>query len=112
MIRPIEVEPRENYRIWLRYSDGTEGEVDLSHLVGKGVFVAWEDPAFFQDVRIEYGVTWGEDLCLCPDAIYMELTGLPVEEALRLIYGPKVVYDEDDVVTGVSAGANSKDTYV
>lgn len=31
MIRPIEVEPREGLRSWLRYSDGAFGEVDLSH---------------------------------------------------------------------------------
>ena len=32
MIRPIEVEAREGFRIWLRYSDVASGEVDLSHL--------------------------------------------------------------------------------
>jgi len=30
------------YRVWLRYQEGTEGEVDLSHLVGKGAFSVWE----------------------------------------------------------------------
>ena len=118
MIRPVEVEPRENYRIWLRYSDGTEGEVDLSHLVGRGVFTSWKDPGFFQDVRIsEYqSIVWGEgdEQELCSDALYIELTGLPVDEALTLIYGPKVVYDdddEDDMVSGVSVGVPSKDTH-
>ena len=38
MIQPTEVEARDGYRIWLRYQDGTAGEVDLSHLAGKGVF--------------------------------------------------------------------------
>ncbi|MCX7839868.1 MAG: DUF2442 domain-containing protein, partial [Anaerolineae bacterium] len=38
---PIEVKPLENYRIWLKYSDGREGIVDLSHLAGKGVFALW-----------------------------------------------------------------------
>ena len=40
MIRPTEVESREDYRIWLRYSDGAAGEIDLSHLAGRGVFRA------------------------------------------------------------------------
>ena len=39
--QPIEVKPLENHRIWVKYSDGVEGEVDLSNLVGKGVFVVW-----------------------------------------------------------------------
>lgn len=29
-LRPTAVAPRDGYRIWLRYSDGTAGEVDLS----------------------------------------------------------------------------------
>ena len=36
MVRPVEARPLMPYRIWLRYQDGTEGEVDLSHLAGKG----------------------------------------------------------------------------
>ncbi len=37
MPRPIEVKPLENYRLWVKFSDGVEGVVDLSGLVGKGV---------------------------------------------------------------------------
>ena len=36
MLRPTYVEAREGYRLWLRYSDGTAGELDLSHLAGTG----------------------------------------------------------------------------
>ena len=41
MIRPKNVEAREGHRIWLEFSDGAAGEVDLSHLAGRGVFFAW-----------------------------------------------------------------------
>ena len=80
MIRPIAVEPRDGYRVWLRYSDGTAGEIDLSALAGQGVFSAWEDPACFAAVRLaEHGaVVWDEDLELCPDALYLQLTGKPL----------------------------------
>ena len=30
--RPIAVEPREDYKIWLRFTDGVEGVVDLSDI--------------------------------------------------------------------------------
>lgn len=65
----------EPYRIWLRYDDGVEGEVDLSHKAGKGVFAAWQDRSFFADVRIGPGdgVLWGDDIDLCPDAQYLKL---------------------------------------
>lgn len=38
MIKPIQVCALPNYRIYIKYSDGAEGEVDLSYLVGQGVF--------------------------------------------------------------------------
>ena len=84
MVRPTAVEPRDGYRIWLRYSDGVTGEVDLSHLAGRGVFEAWNDRVCFEAVRItEYdAVAWSEELELCPDALYMQLTGKSVEEVM------------------------------
>ena len=80
MIDPIAVEPREGFRIWLRYSDGAEGEVDLSDLAGGGMFRAWDDRACFETVHVtEYGaIAWSEELELCPDALYMRLTGKSV----------------------------------
>lgn len=88
MIRPIEVAPMEGYRIWLRYSDGTAGEVDLSHLAGRGVFAAWNQPGCFEKVHVapHRAIAWDDDLELCADAIYMQLTGksfddLPVDVA-------------------------------
>ena len=84
LIRPVEVEPRRNHRIWLRYSDGAAGEVDLSHLAGRGVFTAWNDPACFEAVHIgpSGSVAWGEDIELCPDDLYMRLTGKSVAEVM------------------------------
>ena len=29
---------KPNYHVWIRFEDGLEGEVDLSHLVGQGIF--------------------------------------------------------------------------
>ncbi len=75
MARPTKVEPRDGYRIWICYSDGAAGVVDLSHLVGRGVFKVWKNPAFFQGVHLTTNgaVAWGEDIELCPDALYMRL---------------------------------------
>ncbi len=80
--RPIAVEARDGYRIWLRYADGVEGEVDLSHLVEKGVFKAWRDRAFFERVQIGGGnaISWNDELDICPDSLYQRLTGKLLEE--------------------------------
>ncbi len=56
-----------NYHIWIRFEDGLEGEVDLNHLVGKGVFEAWNSIDFFNKVRVDPKsdtVAWGEDIDL------------------------------------------------
>ena len=81
MIRPTEVTALEGYRIRLRYSDGSEGEVDLSDLVGHGVFAEWNDPERFRDVHLgpAGAVAWSEGIELCPDALYMEITGKALE---------------------------------
>lgn len=86
MVQPTDVEARKGYRIWLRYADGSTGEIDLSHLVGQGVFEAWEEAGFFEKVHIapHRAIAWDDHLELCPDALYLELTGksfdeLPVE---------------------------------
>lgn len=82
MIRPVEVRAVAPYRIWLRYQDGTEGEVDLSHLAGRGVFAAWEREGVFAEVKIgSHGqIEWPGDLDLCPDALYLNLTGKRPED--------------------------------
>lgn len=87
LIRPTAVEAREGYRLWIRYSDGTAGEVDLSYLAGRGVFREWLDRTFFETVHItpDGGVAWGEDIELCPDALYMQLTGKTVQELMPQI---------------------------
>ena len=52
-------------------------EVDLSHLVGKGVFALWNDDAAFRKVYIGPSgqIAWSEKIDLCPDAIYTDITG-------------------------------------
>lgn len=80
--RPVNVRALPGYKLWLRYSDGVEGEADLSHLVGKGVFSTWNDCTTFQKVYIgKHGeIAWGEEIDLCPDSLYMKITGFTPEE--------------------------------
>lgn len=78
----ISAEALPDYRVKLRYDDGVQGVVDLSAEVGKGIFKAWEDKEFFKQVRIgDFGqLVWSDELDLCPDALYMEITGMTVEQ--------------------------------
>lgn len=89
LVRPTEVVALEGYRIWIRFSDGSAGQINLADLAGRGVFVAWNDPERFKNVRLESAgaVAWGEDIELCPDALYMELTGKSLEEVFPAMHG-------------------------
>jgi hypothetical protein len=78
----VEVKALPDYRLWLHYTDGVEGEVDLSHLAGRGVFAAWDDYQVFEKVHIgtSGAIAWNDDIDLCPDALYLRITGKTPEE--------------------------------
>lgn len=82
MVRPTHVQALSGYRLWLRYQDGTEGEVDLSHLAGRGVFAAWEQEGVFASLGPHGRVEWPGEIELCPDALYLRLTGKRAEDIL------------------------------
>lgn len=85
MLQPIEVKALPEYRLWLRFSDGVEGEVDLSPFRGRGVFTLWDDPRAFEAVRIGPGraISWSDEVELCPDSLYLQITGKRPEELFR-----------------------------
>ena len=68
-----DVEALEGYRLRVRFQDGLEGVVDLSHRItssAAGVFSALSDPSRFADARVEMGaVTWPGQIDLAPDAM-------------------------------------------
>ena len=80
--RVVGVQPRDEYRVWVRFRDGTEGIADLSDLAGKGVFKQWEDPDVWGSVRVEdHTLAWGsndpaERLDISRGSLYIRVTGL------------------------------------
>ncbi len=69
-----EVQPHSNYRLFVRYFDGTSGFVEMRELIFSdhaGVFASLRDADVFAQVGIEYGaVTWANGLDIAPDATY------------------------------------------
>ena len=84
MIKPTKVKALDRYKIWIEFEDGESGEIDLEGLSGKGVFRKWEDRDYFEDVKIgpDRAIIWGdgEEIDMCADWAYLELTGKTVEE--------------------------------
>lgn len=79
----VEVRPAGEYKLYLRFEDGVEGEVDLSKLIEfKGVFEPLRDVREVAKVRVdaEHGtIFWPNGADLDPDVLYSMLTGKPIE---------------------------------
>jgi len=78
----LEAKPLADFKLFLRFEDGTTGDVDLSSYAGRGVFSAWMEPGAFAQVEVTStgAVEWPGDLDLCPDSLYLQLTGKSPEE--------------------------------
>lgn len=76
MHRVASVEPLANNRLRVTFTDGLVGDVDLSDLVGEGVFASLADPAEFAKVFVDsdtHTVAWPGEIDLCPDSLYEEV---------------------------------------
>ena len=89
MRKIVSAETLPGYQLRLRYDDGVEGVVDLSAEVGRGVFAIWTSLEAFARFRIERGrrIVWSDDVDLCADALYLEVTGQRPEDLFPRLKG-------------------------
>lgn len=82
MVKLLSATPKAGYKIHLQYDDGQVGDVDLSDLIGKGVFAALSDTDAFNAVTVgKHGeLRWTDELELCADALYLQISGKSAEE--------------------------------
>jgi hypothetical protein len=71
-VKAIRVEVRPGYRLFVEFSDGLAGEVDLSTRLFGSAFEPLKAPELFAAVQLdEFGVPcWPNGADLAPDAIY------------------------------------------
>lgn len=78
----IEVRDLSNYKIYLRFEDGIEGELDLSTFISfTWIFEPLKDPSEFAKITVhpELGtIVWPNGADLDPDVLYSRLAGKPV----------------------------------
>lgn len=76
-MRIIAARALPSFRLELQFENGEQGVVDLSEFVGRGVFTAWKQPGTFEQATIttEGSIQWPGELDMCPDALYMRMTG-------------------------------------
>ena len=77
MIKIISIEPRGGFCLWLRFSDGSEGERDFSALVAEqgSLTKSLRDPAYFARAFTEdgSGLAWPNGLDLDAQALHDEM---------------------------------------
>lgn len=81
-MRIVAANPRPNFHVELTFDNGETGLVDLSHLAGRGVFSAWNQPGVFEQASVtDIGaLEWPGGFDLCPDALYLQMTGKRAED--------------------------------
>jgi hypothetical protein len=67
-----DAKPLPGYRLWVRFSDGSEGDVHLKDLVfadSRPIVAALKDPAAFAAIRVDMDtVVWANGFDLAPAA--------------------------------------------
>jgi len=92
MIKITEARALVPYRLYVKFSDGVEGEIELSDLAGQGVFAAWNDPKVFEQLRISptrRSLEWKNRIDLCADSLYMRVTGKAAQNLF-----PRLAHEE------------------
>lgn len=115
MVQVKAVKALQQYEIWLKYDDNTEGVVSLSHLAGKGVFKEWDSNNLFSRVYIDAetnAIAWNENLDIDALNIYLKIRNskkdwwddltpaqqVRLEKSIEESYDPKNWVSHEDVM--------------
>lgn len=75
LIDVTEVQALDGYRISVSFEDGKRGVFDMRPYLGRGVFKALENPAYFRLVSVENGTaSWPNGADMAPERLYTDCT--------------------------------------
>lgn len=81
----VEVKPKPDHCLFVRFKDGLQGLVQLRMEQLTGVLAPLQDQQFFERAYIDRGaVAWPGDIDLAPDAMYTEVAGKRKEAELSI----------------------------
>lgn len=58
------------HRVWLRFDDGLEGEVDLADSLRGPIFEPLKDPAYFSAFQLDRTLVWPNGADFAPESLY------------------------------------------
>jgi len=70
LIHVVEASYRGGHRVWLKFNDGLEGEVDLSSELWGEVFQPLQYPAYFASFRVDGTLTWPNGADFAPEFLH------------------------------------------
>jgi len=73
MAKILEVKPLDNFTIYVKYSNGVEGTLNLSRLIKKKEYESLTDPEVFNSVKVDPGskdIIWDGGMSICKTAVY------------------------------------------
>lgn len=76
ILHVIDAKHLHDYTLWLRFNDGTEGEIDLEPELEGEVFGPLRDPTVFRAFRLDKEVgtiVWENGADLAPEFLYENL---------------------------------------
>ncbi len=76
MVKVVKLTPLDGYRLWVRFSDGTEGVRDYSDMIAEGgtMVEPLRDQSFFKKAYISFGVpSWPNGFDVDAINLQMEL---------------------------------------
>ena len=66
------VQPTNDYKLELLFTNGERGTYDCTDLLDFGVFKELRDKAYFRRVKLLHGtVAWPHEQDICPDTLYL-----------------------------------------
>ena len=71
--RVVQARYLDGYRVWLRFDDGLEGEIDLEDVLWGPVFEPLKDPAYFAGFTIDRTLTWPNGADIAPESLYLRV---------------------------------------
>jgi len=68
----VEAKHVRDFTVWVKFEDGTEGEIDLASELWGPVFEALKNPEYFRNFEVaEYGtLAWPNGADLAPEFLY------------------------------------------
>lgn len=87
MPKLVSVEPRDSRKIFLKYDDGVEGQVDLTKTIERNFFDDLNDLKEFSNIYFDENTNelcWPCGVRMCTNALYRQVSLLSLMDRLKI----------------------------